>query len=118
MSEHSSPRRPHLQVNVIPTAEAAKNLTTALRLFRADQHEPLVFGDDNKPEAAIIPFADLMHFLALKQDADEAEERFQGELHRRVESGARLQAQSVEDFARSLGGAATQWADEQDRDDG
>lgn len=52
---------PHLlpdgsRVWVLTTAEAAKNLSGLLHLFRSGQNEPLIFGDAGQPEGVIIPF--------------------------------------------------------------
>lgn len=115
MSENENTRRPHLQVNVIATGEAAKHLRTILARFRDGSTEPLVFGDGNKPEAAVISFADYMRFRALEQDAHDSEQTFQAELQRRSASTERLEIDSVEDFADSLGDAGRTWARDRSR---
>lgn len=70
------------QANVIPTEEITNaDLSTMLRRFRADEPEPLIFGDDGEPEAAIIPFFVFRRFLDYEDQAAHAD---QTELTRRV----------------------------------
>jgi hypothetical protein len=106
--------KPQLQVNVISPEEVQKYLGRILGLMRGRPEEPVVFGEANKPEAVILPFSDYMQYLALKQDADDREEAFQAEIHRRINSDEPpMQFTSLEEFAASLGPLGAEWAAEQ-----
>ncbi|KAB7839514.1 hypothetical protein [Streptomyces mobaraensis] len=106
---------PKFSVNVVPTDRLRREeLATALNLYRRGQTTPLIFGDDNKPEAAIIPFAAFMRLMKYDHAAHvHAEAAFQAELSRRVqESDAYEAGMTVEELAESLGPLGRQWADE------
>lgn len=60
------------RVNVIDTATAAYNLPRMLQRFRAGQAEPLVFGDDGRPEAVVVPFDRWEQLEQLAEDAEQA----------------------------------------------
>lgn len=73
---------PKFSVNVVPTHRiTAAHLGGLLERFRAGEAEPLIFGDANVPEAAVIPFADLVGMLKRDRAEDHA---FQSKLARRV----------------------------------
>jgi PHD/YefM family antitoxin component YafN of YafNO toxin-antitoxin module len=61
------------QVIVIDTATAAHNLPRMLERFRGGQPEPLIFGDDGRPEAVVISFEEWERLEALAEDAEQAE---------------------------------------------
>lgn len=106
--------RPQLHVNVISPEDVKKYLGRILELMRSKPEEPVVFGEANRPEAVVLPFGDYMHYLALKQDADEREDAFQAEIGRRINSDEPpLLVASVEEFAESLGPLGAEWAAEQ-----
>ena len=55
---------PKFSVNVVPTDQLRReDLGTMLNLYRRGETTPLIFGDDNKPEAAIIPFAAFVRLM-------------------------------------------------------
>lgn len=58
------------RVWVLTTAEAAKNLSGLLHLFRSSQNEPLIFGDAGQPEGVIIPWEIWRRLDALATDED------------------------------------------------
>ncbi|MFC6159319.1 hypothetical protein [Kribbella jiaozuonensis] len=60
------------QVNVIDTATAAYNLPRMLQRFRTGQPEPLIFGDDGRPEAVVVPFDHWEHLEELAEDTRQA----------------------------------------------
>ncbi|MGI8306963.1 hypothetical protein [Saccharopolyspora hattusasensis] len=124
---------PKFSVNVVPTNQIKRDdLETLLVLFRRGAVEPLVFGDDNKPEAAIIPFAAFVRLMRHDHATHVRDEAaFRGELSRRVrESDAArergeepgLTIESDEDFygwAETLGDVGKAWADQRRaRDEG
>ncbi|WP_181273663.1 hypothetical protein [Brevibacterium oceani] len=77
---------PPFSVNVAQTRDITnEHLRALLDAFRRGGVEPLVFGDGNKPEAAVIPFAAFVRLM--KHDhADHVrdESAFQAELSRRI----------------------------------
>ena len=107
---------PKFSVNVVPTDRLRReDLATVLNLYRRGQTTPLIFGDDNKPEAAIIPFAAFVRLMKSDHAAHvHAEAAFQAELSRRIqESDASGEAGvTIEELAESLGPLGRQWADE------
>lgn len=76
-----------IPVNVIPTEDLRGNLSKVLELFRDGSHGPVVFGDDRRPEAAIIPFADFVRLLHHDQNSLDAEEKFHETVADRVRAG-------------------------------
>ncbi|WP_350274848.1 hypothetical protein [Kribbella sp. HUAS MG21] len=80
------------RVNVIDAATAAHNLPRMLQRFRAGQAEPLIFGDEGRPEGVIIPFDRWEQLEELAADAEQAAEV--REVTRR-----RLATNPVEDYA-------------------
>lgn len=84
-------------VNVVPVA-AIKNtdLHTLLAMYRDGQIEPLVLGESEQPEAAVIPFAAFQRLLAYDARAEHEE---YAELARRVE-----RASAPESLSQSLDG--------------
>ena len=55
---------PKFSVNVVPTDQLRReDLGTMLNLYRRGEITPLIFGDGNKPEAAIIPFAAFVRLM-------------------------------------------------------
>lgn len=75
---------PKFAVNVVPThLITSAHLASLLERYRAGDAEPLVFGDDNKPEAAVIPFSDLVGMLKRDRAEDHA---FQTELAQRTKA--------------------------------
>lgn len=77
---------PKFSVNVAPTERiTAAHLSALIERYRAGETEPLVFGDDNVPEAAIIPFAAFVRLLKRDHaDSVREEHAFQSELSRRI----------------------------------
>ncbi|MFJ5071281.1 hypothetical protein ACIQC7_33170 [Kitasatospora sp. NPDC088556] len=107
---------PTFPVNVVPANQLRReDLATVLNTFRRGQITPLIFGDHNKPEAVIIPFAAFVRLMKYDHAAHvRAEGAFQAELSRRIqESDATGEAgMTVEELAESLGPLGQQWADE------
>ncbi|MFC8125540.1 hypothetical protein [Streptomyces sp. NPDC057302] len=107
---------PKFSVNVVPTNKLrCEDLGAMLNLYRRGEVTPLIFGDGNKPEAAIIPFAAFVRLMKYDHAAHvHAEAPFQAELSRRIqESGASGEAgMTIEELAESLGPFGQQWADE------
>ncbi|MDQ1031403.1 hypothetical protein QF035_008985 [Streptomyces umbrinus] len=107
---------PKFSVNVVPTDRLRReDLRTTLNLYRRGEITPLIFGDDNKPEAAIIPFAAFVRLMKYDHAAHvHAEAPFQAELSRRIQqSDASGEAgMTIEELAESLGELGQQWADE------
>ncbi|GAA1570574.1 hypothetical protein [Kribbella karoonensis] len=62
------------RVNVIDTATAAHNLPRMLQRFRAGQPEPLIFGDNGRPEGVVVPFDRWEQLEELADDAEQAAE--------------------------------------------
>jgi hypothetical protein len=107
---------PKFPVNVAPTSKITSgHLSSLLRRFRSGDVEPLVFGDDNTPEAVVIPFAAFVRLMKSDHAAHIHEEAaFQGDLSRRIQdsgdaSGA---AMTVGEFAGSLGPLGSEWTEE------
>lgn len=74
---------PKFAVNVVPAkALNADRLGALLERYRRGENEPLVFGDDNNPEAAIIPFPALVRLF---RHDHRAVVRDEAELARRVQ---------------------------------
>ncbi|MFJ7281069.1 hypothetical protein [Kitasatospora sp. NPDC098663] len=107
---------PKFSVNVVPAGKLGReDLATILKTFRRGQITPLIFGDNNRPEAVIIPFAAFVRLMKYDHAAHvRAEGAFQEELSRRIqESDTSNEAgMSVEELAESLGPLGQQWADE------
>ncbi|MFD4475850.1 hypothetical protein ACFWPU_07010 [Streptomyces sp. NPDC058471] len=107
---------PKFSVNVVPTDRLRReDLGAMLNLYRRGEITPLIFGDDNKPEAAIIPFAAFVRLMKYDHAAHvHAEAPFQAELSRRIqESDSSVEAgMTIEELAESLGPLGQQWADE------
>ncbi|WP_188299143.1 hypothetical protein [Streptomyces sp. CBMA156] len=107
---------PRFPVNVVPADQLGReDLATILNLYRRGQVTPLIFGDDNKPEAAIIPFAAFVRLMKYDHAAHvRAEGAFQAEISRRIqESDASGEAgMTVEELAESLGPLGRHWAEE------
>ena len=128
MTQNEKPdtQLPTFSVNVAPTSKiTSAHLRTLLEQFRQGSIEPLILGDDNQPEAAIIPFSAFVRLMRHDHASHvEAEHAFQGELSRRIQDSdaARArgeeptaQVESDEDllaFAESLGEVGRAWADE------
>lgn len=102
---------PKFSANVAPTNQVThKHLSALLSRYRRGEVAPLVFGDNNKPEAAIIPFT---AFVRLMKYDHANETAFQAELSRRIqESDTTGPSMTVEELAESLGPLGQQWADE------
>ncbi|NEA20739.1 hypothetical protein [Streptomyces halstedii] len=107
---------PKFSVNVVPASKlGGEELATILKTFRRGQITPLIFGDNNKPEAVIIPFAAFVRLMKYDHAAHvRAEGAFQEKLSRRIqESDTSGEADmTVEELAESLGPLGQQWADE------
>ncbi|MCM2392687.1 hypothetical protein [Streptomyces albipurpureus] len=107
---------PKFSVNVVPASKLGReDLATILNTFRRGQITPLIFGDNNRPEAVIIPFAAFVRLMKYDHTAHVRDEgAFQAELSRRIqESDTSGEAgMSVEELAESLGPLGQQWADE------
>ncbi|MFF4409494.1 hypothetical protein [Streptomyces sp. NPDC001404] len=106
---------PKFSVNVAPTSQVThKHLSALLSLYRRGEVEPLVFGDNNTPEAVIIPFAAFVRLMKYDHANHVHEEAaFQAELSRRIqESDASDEAgMTIEELAESLGPLGQQWSD-------
>lgn len=102
---------PQFSVNVAPTEKVtASTLATLLDQFRAGSIEPLIIGDDNVPEAAVIPFSAFVRLMRHDHAAHVAAENdFQAELSQRVQ-GSDTQRRD----GRSGGLSLEQLADELD----
>src|SRR5438876_431750 len=122
-SDRSTPGTdlPKFTVNVVPTSQSRNaDLGSLLELYRRGGNEPLIFGDDNRPEAAVIPFSAFVRLM--KHDhADHVREEttFQEELSRRVQdAGARGAAGeaggevTVEQLAEDLGWLGREWIEQ------
>lgn len=95
-----------------------------LEKFRNGKTDPLVFGDDDEPEAVVIPFAAFLRLMR-RDHADHvrAEDAFQAELSRRVEASDTARSRGEEPgvlletdedlfaWAESLGETGKDWAD-------
>ncbi|MGW6600508.1 hypothetical protein [Streptomyces sp. NPDC055036] len=106
---------PKFPVNVAATNQITPtHLSALLSRYRRGEIEPLIFGDGNKPEAAIIPFAALVRLMTYDQaNHVHREAAFQAELSRRAqESDPSAPSMTVEELADSLGPLGRQWADE------
>ncbi|WP_327357864.1 hypothetical protein [Streptomyces sp. NBC_01304] len=101
---------PKFSVNVVPTDQIThEDLGALLSLFRRGQIEPLFFGDNSKPEAAIVPFAAFVRLLKHDHAGTIREESaFQGELRRRIqESDASGEpGMTLDELGDELGGPA------------
>ncbi|WP_031192148.1 hypothetical protein [Streptomyces peucetius] len=77
---------PKFSVNVVPTDQLRReDLGSMLKLYRGGEITPLIFGDGNKPEAAIIPFAAFVRLMKYDHAAHVRQEAAsQAELSRRV----------------------------------
>ncbi|MFJ9900591.1 hypothetical protein ACIQPR_45420 [Streptomyces sp. NPDC091280] len=98
---------PKFSVNVVPTNQLkCEDLRTMLNLYRRGQITPLIFGDDNKPEAAVIPFAALVRLM--KYDHAHEENAFRTELSRRIQASDASSdpGMTLEDLGDELGGPA------------
>ncbi|MFF8914197.1 hypothetical protein ACF08M_12935 [Streptomyces sp. NPDC015032] len=101
---------PKFSVNVVPTGQLRReDLGTMLKRYRRGEITPLIFGDDNKPEAAVIPFAAFVRLMKYDHAAHAQQETaFQAELSRRVqESDASGEpGMTLEELGAELGGPA------------
>ena len=112
---------PKFSVNVVPTSQIRNaDLVSLLELYRRGGFDPLIFGDGNKPEAAVIPFSAFVRLMKYDH-ADHVREEtiFQGELSRRVRDASARGAAgesdaevTVEQLAEDLGQVGRQWAEE------
>lgn len=111
--DHSAPNTdlPKFSVNVVPTGQiTSEHLGALLERYRRGEIEPLIFGDGNAPEAAVIPFVALVRLM--KQDHASyvrKEGAFQAELTQRVQASDAARASgepslsvTVEELAESL----------------
>jgi hypothetical protein len=112
---------PKFSVNVVPTSQIRNSdLVSLLEVYRSGGTEPLIFGDDNKPEAAVIPFSAFVRLMKYDHAGHVRKENtFRDELSRRVQdAGARSAAGeaeeevTVEQLAEDLGQVGRQWAEE------
>jgi hypothetical protein len=98
------PETPYLlpdgeRVWVIDTAEASKQLPNLLQLFRDNQPEPLVFGDNGQPEAVVVPWEVWRRLDALA--ADEGFEHLYNTARQRI--AANEPPIPLEDIAAEIG---------------
>src|SRR5699024_12661168 len=93
MTQNEKPdtQLPTFSVNVSPTSKiTSAHLRTLLEQFRQGSIEPLILGEDNQPEAAIIPFSAFVRLMRHDHASHvEAEHAFQGELSRRIRTATR-----------------------------
>ncbi|MFK0154211.1 hypothetical protein ACIQVK_19325 [Streptomyces sp. NPDC090493] len=97
---------PKFSVNVVPTNQLkCEDLSTMLKLYRRGEITPLIFGDDNKPEAAVIPFAALVRLTKYDHAHENA---FQAELSRRIQASDASgdPGMTLEQLGDELGGPA------------
>jgi hypothetical protein len=103
MSPETPQERPDgARVNVIDTATAAHNLPRMLARFRAGQAEPLIFGDDGRPEGVIVSFDKYELLEALATDAELAE-RARAVTQRRVAATPADEYVAADDLAEEFG---------------
>lgn len=77
--------------NVISIPDAKRHLETILKLFRAGNPEPMIFGAEGKPEAVVIPYEQFLRLVdydtrATRDDQEELLRRKQ-ELDANPEAG-------------------------------
>ncbi|MFK0244571.1 hypothetical protein ACIQUM_07720 [Amycolatopsis azurea] len=103
---------PKFTANVIPTSRlSGDDLGAVLRRYRSGETKPVIFGDDNVPEAAVIPFAAFIRLMKSDHASYIGEEgAFQSEAARRVrasdtarESGDPGTGMTLEQLAENLG---------------
>ncbi|GAA3594828.1 hypothetical protein [Kribbella ginsengisoli] len=87
---------------VIDTATAALNLPRMLGRFREGQAEPLFFGDEGKPEAVVISFAEWERLDALAEETDQTE-RTRETTRQRLTSAGPDEYVPVDDLAAEFG---------------
>lgn len=100
---------PKFSVNVVPTGQLRReDLRTMLNLYRRGEITPLIFGDDNKPEAAVIPFAAFVRLMKCDHAAHAEENAFQAELSRRIQASDASgdSGMTLEELGDELGGPA------------
>lgn len=100
---------PKFSVNVVPTDQLRReDLRTMLNLYRRGEITPLIFGDDNKPEAAVIPFAGFVRLMKHDHAAHAEENTFQAELSRRIQASDASgdPGMTLEELGDELGGPA------------
>lgn len=100
---------PKFSVNVVPTDQLRReDLRTMLNLYRRGEIIPLIFGDDNKPEAAVIPFAAFVRLMKHDHAAHAEENAFQAELSRRIQASDASgdPGMTLEELGDELGGPA------------
>ncbi|MFI1408742.1 hypothetical protein ACH4Y0_02205 [Streptomyces sp. NPDC020707] len=101
---------PKFSVNVVPTSQLkCEDLRTMLNLYRSGEITPLIFGDDNKPEAAVIPFAAFVRLMKYDHAAHAHEENAsQAELSRRIQASDASgdPGMTLEELGDELGGPA------------
>lgn len=90
------------RVNVIDTATAAYNLPRMLQRFRAGQAEPLIFGDDGRPEGVVVPFDRWEQLEELAEDAEQATE-IREVTQRRLATNRAEDYVSADDLAAEFG---------------
>ena len=117
-SDRPDEKLPPFEVNVAPVSHVrASDLKVLLDSFRAGSTEPLFIGEKNRPEAAVIPFAQFLR-LAARDHADfvRREAAFGNEVGRRAGDGR--PSLSLEEFAALTGDAFPSLLDDQsDGDD-
>lgn len=94
-----------ISVNVIPVKKAAIHLETILERFRHGELEPIIFGEGDKPEAAIISFEDFVDFCRLAAAKEDAAQQVLSDRIREVDASDD-EGTSLEDLAAELGGPA------------
>ncbi|MEU9167863.1 hypothetical protein AB0D34_08715 [Streptomyces sp. NPDC048420] len=101
---------PKFSVNVVPANQLKyEDLRTLLILYRRGEIAPLIFGDNNKPEAAVIPFAALVRLMKYDHAAEVHEKHaFQAELSRRIQASDASgdPGMTLEELGDELGGPA------------
>lgn len=106
---------PKFSVNVVPTDQLRReDLAAMLHLYRRGETMPLIFGDDNKPMAAVIPFAAFVRLMKYDHAAHvHTEAAFRAELSRRIQErdASGEASMTIEELAESLGPLGQQWAD-------
>lgn len=90
------------RVWVIDTPTAAHNLPTMLESFRKGEAEPLIFGDNGKPEAVVISWDDWARLDALRADAKGFDHAYDV-ARRRVADSSTGKSVPVEDVAEEFG---------------
>ena len=90
------------RVLVIDTETAAHNLALMLDRFRSGQAEPLIVGDEGRPEGVVIPFDQWERLEALAEDVAQTD-RAREVTRQRLASASPDEYVDVDDLAAEFG---------------